>query len=559
MFFRFRRLFGFLALTAMACSVTSSGCVKQKLGSKSYGIEDRDSLDPETQRKVSEACSPSDESGLLDPDTEGQFKSDCTAMHMMAVNMEGGRNGKVKVQIRQRKSQFEEFLPSGEIGLLLSDMKAAVTSPSETNVLRFFGCRITPALGDPNTLLGQNGTGSSNPKDCTAFATDPQWGSTILGDTRQFEFVFVRGADSKLYQAIRVTGNWQELSAIFIRRKPLARTVMVTHRPDSWANEIAFPAPLPSDRFFEGSDASDEQGIAQQMLGLADSDKPPRDLEEFSKIWLKQQVDGARKVVAGVGAAVLLSAASFPTLTAALGTMWTSTAGAVAYFAAGASSAAATAAGITSAGSAAAVVASSAFAVAVTAGGLMTAVSVPVSRWIDDLPQTPFKVAMQTAYYTMIAADIYNVGKQGIFHTARAFSTSKSLVGHVLKPESWKNLLKIAPKPGVSKADIISKLNAAGGPSWDKFKLAMNGLRNAAAQMKLTKPSSPRALSAELQTELRNLLSPVSNGSARHSDIATKIKIARMLENQFVRARLSELERSIVTAGLGAYVGARPL
>ncbi len=539
--------------------VVSSGCIKQKPSSRSYGIEDRDNLDPETQRKISEACAPSDESGLLDPDTEGQVKADCSALNSFALNLEGGRNGKVKVNVHRRKSQFEEFLPSGEVGTLLNEMKVAVTSPDETNTLRFFGCRITPALGDPNTLLGQNGTGTSNPKDCTSFATDPNWGTTILGDVRQFEFVFVRGADGKLYQAIRVTGNWQELSAIFIRRKPLARTVMVTHRPDSWANQIAFPAPLPSDRFFEGKEASDEQSIAKQMLGLPEDDKGPLDLEEFSKVWLKQQVDGARKVAVGVGAAVVLSAASLPALGAAMGSMWTATAGTIGYFTAGASSTAAAAAGITSAGSAATVMASSAFGVAIAAGGVFTAVSIPLSRWIEDLPLSPLKVAMQTAYYTMIAADVYNLARKGIFHTARALGTSKSVLGHVLNPQFWKNLLNITPKAGLTKQEIIVQLNSKGGPAWERFKLAMNGLRNAATQMKNTKLSAPRPLPPEIQSELKALLSPVTGGGAKPADVASRVKISQLMEEQFVKARLTDLERAIISAGLGAYVGVRPL
>jgi hypothetical protein len=543
----------------LLAGVSQSGCIKQKSSSRSYGIEDRDNLDPETKRKIAEACSPSDEAGLLDPDTEGQFKADCTAMHSLALNLEAGRNGKVKVHVNRRASQFEEFLPSGEVGTLLNDMKAAVSAPSETNALRFFGCRITPALGDPNTLLGQNGTGTSNPKDCTSFATDPNWGTTILGDVRQFEFVFVRGADGKLYQAIRVTGNWQELSAIFIRRKPLARNVMVTHRPDSWANQIAFPAPLPSDRFFDGKEGTDEQSIAKQMLGLAEDEKGPLDLEEFSKEWLKQQVDGARKVAIGVGAAVVLSAASLPALGAAMGSMWTATTGTIGYFTAGASSAAATAAGITSAGSAATVMASSAFAVAVAAGGVFTAVSIPLNRWIEDLPLSPFKVAMQTAYYTMIAADVYNLARKGIFHTARALGTSKSVLTNVLKPQSWKNLMNIVPKAGVSKQEIIVQLNAKGGPAWERFKLAMNGLRNAAVQMKNTKLSAPRTLPPELQAELKTLLQPVAGGGSKAADIASRVKISQLLEEQFVKARLTDLERSIITAGLGSYVSVRPL
>lgn len=545
--------------TSAVLAGTLSGCIKQKSNSRSYGIEDRDNLDPETMKKISEACSPEDEAGLLDPDTEDQLKSDCSAMHMLAVNLEGARNGKVKVQVRQKKSQFEEFLPSSEVGALLNEMKIAAQGGNDASTLRFFGCRLTPALGDPNTLLGQNGTGTSNAKDCTGFATDPNWGSTILGDTRQFEFVFVRGADGKLYQAIRVTGNWQELSAIFIRRKPLARTVMVTHRPDSWANEVAFPAPLPSDRFFEGKEASDEQSIAKQMLGIPEEEKGPLDLEEFSKVWLKQQVDGARKVVVGVGAAIAISVVSLPALGAAMGSMWTATAGTVGYFTAGASSSAAVAAGITSAGSAATVMASSAFAVAVAAGGVFTAVSIPLSRWIEDLPMSPLKVAMQTAYYTMIAADVYNVARKGIFHTARALSTSKSIVGNVLNPQAWRNLLKIAPKNALTKKEIISQLNSKGGVAWEKFKLAMNGLRNAAAHMKNTKPSLPRSLPPDLQAELKALLSPIADASAKPSDIASKVKIARMLEEQFVRVRMSELERSVISAGLGAYMGARPL
>lgn len=555
----FRRAMALMVVAGVGIGLTSSGCIRQKTVSRSYGIEDRDNLDPETQKKVSEACAPGDDAGLLDPDTEAQLKSDCTAMHMMAVNMEAGRNGKVKVQVRQSKSQFEEFLPSSEVGILLNEMKSAVSAPSESNTLRFFGCRITPAIGDPNTLLGQNGTGSSNPKDCASFATDPNWGTTVLGDTRQFEFVFVRGADGKLYQAIRVTGNWQELSAIFIRRKPLARIVMVTHRPDSWANEVAFPAPLPSDRFFEGKEATDEQSIAKQMLGIAEEDKGPLDLEEFSKVWLKQQVDGARKVVVGVGAAIVLSAASLPALGAAMGSMWTATAGTIGYFTAGASSAAATAAGITSAGSAATVMASSAFAVAVAAGGIFTAVSIPVSRWIEDLPMSPLKVAMQTAYYTMIAADVYNVARKGIFHTARVLGSTKSLLGNVLNPQSWPNLMKIAPRNGLTKKEIITELGMKGGATWEKFKLAINGLRNAATQMKNTKPSLPRAVPAELQAEIKALLSPASSAAAKSSDIAAKVKISQMLEEQFVRVRMSELERSIISAGLGAYIGARPL
>lgn len=553
------RMFALSLMSLALVEGVSTGCIKQKSTSRSYGIEDRDNLDPETQKKVSDACSPGDEAGLLDPDTEGQLKSDCTAMHMMAVNLEAGRNGKVKVQVRQRKSQFEEFLPSGEVVSLLGEMKNAATAPSETNVLRFFGCRITPALGDPNTLLGQNGTGSSNPKDCAGFATDPNWGSSILGDTRQFEFVFVRGADGQLYQAIRVTGNWQELSAIFIRRKPLARNVMVTHRPDSWANQISFPAPLPSDRFFEGKEGNDEQSIAKQMLGLAEEEKGPLDLEEFSKVWLKQQVDGARKVAVGVGAAVVLSAASLPALGAAMGSMWTATAGTIGYFTAGASSAAAAAAGITSAGTAATVMASSAFAVAVAAGGIFTAVSIPLSRWIDDLPASPLKIAMQTAYYSMIAADVYNLARKGIFHTARVLGTSKSVLGQVLNVQSWKNLLSIAPKSGLTKQEIITQLNSKGGPTWERFKLAMNGLRNAATQMKSTKPSLPRALPPELQAEIKSLLNPVTGAATKASDVASKVKIAQLLEEQFVRVRMTELERSIISAGLGAYIGSRSL
>lgn len=554
--------FGRLRLTRMLVAVllagVFSGCIKQRSASRSYGIEDRDSLDPATQRKVEESCAPEDESGLLDPDTEGQVKSDCVALHHFALNMQAGRNGKVKVQIQRKKSDFEEFLPTSDMLRLLSDMKKSVTAADETDVLRFFGCRITPALGDPSTLLGQKGTGSNNPKDCAVFASDPNWGKTILGDTRQFEFVFVRGADSRLYQAIRVTGNWQELSAIFIYRKPLARTVMVTHRPDSWGDQISFPAPLPSDRFFEGKEGSDEQDMAAQMLGLSEKDKPPRDLEEFSQIWLKQQVDGARRVAVGVGATLILSASTLPALGAAMGAMWTSTAGAVGYFTAGAASGAAAAAGISSAGTAAASMATSAFAVAMAAGGLFTAVSMPLHRWIDDLPPTPFKTSMQTAYFVMVAADVYKAGRGFVVHTARAFGTSKKLIGHVLNPESWKTLMNISPNT-MNKREIISRLNSRGGPAWERFKVAMNGLRNAAPGMRGAQPSVARSLPGDVQLELKELLTPAAAGAAVASDVGARVRVSQLLEDRFIKSRLADLERAVISSGLGSYLGNRSL
>lgn len=554
----FNRSVALGVLAAMLAGISAGGCIKQRSSSRSYGIEDRDNLDPETQRKVNEACAPEDEAGLLDPDTEAQLKSDCFALHQLAVNMQAGRNGKVKVQIQKKKSTFEEFLPSSDMAGLLSDMKKAVTEPAETDVLRFFGCRITPSIGDPATLLGQKGTGTNNPKDCASFATDPNWGTTILGDTRQFEFVFVRGADSKLYQAVRVTGNWQELSAIYIYRKPMARNVMVTHRPDSWADQIAFPAPLPSDRFFEGKEGSDEQDIARQMLGLEETEKAPRDLEEFSQVWLKQQVDGARKVVVGVSAALILSAASLPALGAAMGSFWTASAGTVGYFTAGAASGAAAAAGISSAGGAATAMATSAFAVAIAAGGIFTAVSVPLHRWIDDLPGTPFKTAMQTAYYIMVAADVYKMSRGLVVHTARAFGTSKKLMGSVLSPQSWKNLMNISPK-AVSKQEIIATLNSKGGPGWERFKIALYGLRNSAVNMKGTKPSVARNIPSEIQLELKDLLAPAAGAAVKGTDVASRVKISQLLEENFVKSRLTDLERAIVSSGLGSYFGARSL
>jgi len=556
MSYRFLKQSVSLAVLAAFCSVTlHSGCIKQKNISKSYGIEDRDSLDPETQRLVDEACAPGDEAGLLDPDTEMQLKSDCVALHQLAVNMQAGRNGKVKVRIQSAKSEFEEFLPSSDLKSLLSDMRKSVTMPEEQDLLRFFGCRITPALGDPSTLLGQKGTGSNNAKDCAGFATDPNWGKTILGDVRQFEFVFVRGADSKLYQAIRVTGNWQELSAIFIGRKPLARTVMVTHRPDSWADQIAFPAPLPSDRFFEGKEGSEEQDVARQMLGLSETEAAPRDLEEFSQRWLKQQVDGARRVVVGVSAALLLSAASLPALGAAMGSFWTATAGSIGYFTAGAASGAAAAAGITSAGSAAAAMATSSFALAVAAGGVFTAVSLPLHRWISDLPATPFKTAMQTAYYVMIAADVYRVGRGFLVHTARAFGTSRKLLSSVFQMESWKPLMNLTPTT-TSKAEVIAALNARGGASWQKFKVALYGLRNSATNMKGSLPSQTKPLPSEVQLELDGLLSSRPSVSA---NLAERVRTSLLAEEGFIRSRLADLERALVTSGLARYFGAKPL
>ena len=182
----FKRSVSVVVLAAFTSVTLNSGCIKQKNASKSYGIEDRDAFDPETQRLVNEACSPGDESGLLDPYTELQLKADCVALHQLAVNMQAGRNGKVKVRIQSKKIELEEFLPSSDLGRLLADMQKSVSSPAEEDALRFFGCRITPALGDPNTLLGQKGTGSNNAKDCAGFATDPDWGKTILGDVRQF-------------------------------------------------------------------------------------------------------------------------------------------------------------------------------------------------------------------------------------------------------------------------------------------------------------------------------------------------------------------------------------
>jgi len=554
----FRRFVAAGVIAAAFTGIASTGCIKQKPASRSYGIEDRDNLDPETQRLVNEACMPEDESGLLDPDTEGQLKADCLALHQLAVNMQAGRNGKVKVQVQRKKSDFEEFLPSADMVALLGEMKKSVTQPEETDVLRFFGCRITPALGDPNTLLGQKGTGTNDPKDCAAFATDPKWGTTILGDTRQFEFVFVRGADSKLYQAVRVTGNWQELSAIFIYRKPMARTVMVTHRPDSWSDQIAFPAPLPSDRFFEGKEGSDEQDVARQMLGLQESEKAPRDLEEFSQVWLKQQVDGARRVVVGVSAAVILTAASLPALGAAMGSFWTATAGTVGYFTAGATSGAAAAAGISSAGGAAAAMATSAFGVAIAAGGIFTAVSIPLHRWIEDLPRTPLKTAMQTAYFVMVAADVYGMGRGAVVHTARAFGTTKNLLGTVFNPQSWKNLFNLSPK-AVSKKEIVSTLNAKGGPAWERFKVALNGLRNAAGNMRGTRPSAPRALPSEIQLEIKGLFAGSADAAAKSGDVASRVRLSQMLEENFIKSRLADLERAFVTSGLGNYSGGRPL
>jgi hypothetical protein len=87
----------------------------------------------------------------------------------------------------------------------------------------------------------------------------------------------------------------------------------------------------------------------------------------------------------------------------------------------------------------------------------------------------------------------------------------------------------------------------------------MNGLRNAALQMKNTKLSAPRALPADLQAELKSLLQPATGGSSKAADIASRVKISQMLEEQFVKARLTDLERSIITAGLGSYVSVRPL
>lgn len=547
-----------ISLTVVVCfsAITvNSGCIKQRNASKSYGIEDRDSLDPETQRLVDEACAPADESGVLDPDTELQLKADCVALHQLAVNMQAGRNGKVKVRIQSKKSELEEFLPSSDLVRTMADMQKSISAPSETDALRFFGCRITPALGDPNTLLGQKGTGSNDAKDCAGFVMDPNWGKTLLGDVRQFEFVFVRGADSQLYQAIRVTGNWQELSAIFIGRKPLARTVMVTHRPDSWADQIAFPAPLPSDRFFEGKDGADEQDVARQMLGLSEAEQAPKDLEEFSQIWLKQQVDGARRVVVGVSAALLLSAATLPALGTAMGSFWTATAGSVGFFTAGAASGAAAAAGISSAGGAAAALATSAFALAVAAGGVFTAVSVPLHRWIADLPATPFKTAMQTAYYVMVAADVYRVGRGLLVHTARSFGTAKKLMGSVFQVDSWKSVMSLTPVAS-SKAEIIATLNAKGGPSWQKFKTALYGLRNSARAMKGTVPAQPKPMPAEVQLELDGLLSSRPSVSA---SLADRVKTSVLAEEGFVRARLADLERALVSSGLAKYVGSRPL
>ncbi|MEN9528247.1 MAG: hypothetical protein RI932_120, partial [Pseudomonadota bacterium] len=76
----FQRFVASGLLAAAVLGLSTSGCIKQKSASRSYGIEDRDNLDPETQRMVNAACMPEDESGLLDPDTEAQLKADCFAL-----------------------------------------------------------------------------------------------------------------------------------------------------------------------------------------------------------------------------------------------------------------------------------------------------------------------------------------------------------------------------------------------------------------------------------------------------------------------------------------------
>ena len=159
----------------------------------------------------------------------------------------------------------------------------------------------------------------------------------------------------------------------------------------------------------------------------------------------------------------------------------------------------------------------------------------------------------------MVAADVYKMSRGLVVHTARAFGTSKKLMGSVLNPQSWKNLMNIAPK-AVSKQEIIATLNSKGGPGWERFKLALYGLRNSALNMRGTKPSVARNIPSEIQLELKDLLTPPAAGAAvKGTDVASRVKISQLLEENFVKSRLTDLERAIVSSGLGSYFGARSL
>jgi hypothetical protein len=197
----------------------------------------------------------------------------------------------------------------------------------------------------------------------------------------------------------------------------------------------------------------------------------------------------------------------------------------------------------------------SAFALAVAAGGVFTAVSLPLHRWISDLPSTPFKTALQTAYYVMIAADVYRVGRGFLAHTARVFGTSRKLISNVFQTESWKTVMNLTPN-STTKAEVIATLNARGGASWQKFKIALYGLRNSASSMKGSLPAQTKAIPAEVQLELDGLLSSRPSASA---NLADRVRTSMLAEEGFIRSRLADLERALVTSGLARYFGAKPL
>ncbi|MEY4064011.1 MAG: hypothetical protein RIR26_219, partial [Pseudomonadota bacterium] len=91
------------------------------------------------------------------------------------------------------------------------------------------------------------------------------------------------------------------------------------------------------------------------------------------------------------------------------------------------------------------------------------------------------------------------------------------------------------------------------------FKLAMNGLRNGAPQMRGALPAAARSMPSEVQLELKDLLTPSAAGSAVASDVSARVKVSQLLEERFIKSRMADLERAIISSGLGSYLGNRSL
>lgn len=349
------------------------------------------------------ALAPADES-MVTSGFAGELRAGCEEVHSALMAIRPVRIGKVKVHPRRAatgaqpgqndKSDYPEFLSNHETQDLQDQMRDAVENVGgqADTPLKFVGCRITPALGDVNTLTGEVGTGSNNPKDCTAWL-EKDWGTGPLGDTRQFEFVVSRGPQGTLHQWIRVTGSWNELSAIFMVQPPLSEPAMLHYRPDSWKKELAFLAPFSTRKPFN----EEEVTIATKMLGLK-SELPPKTLEDFSKVWLARQIQGGRTNAAFVSAQILLT-----TLSAGqMGVAWGSLSAASKNLAVAVS---------TQAGkrAAAQAFATSLFQFSVLSGGVVAAVGIPLHRQISDLENGPFKASLQFAYFLSQVSAVYNV------------------------------------------------------------------------------------------------------------------------------------------------------